>query len=282
MNIDKIKKSLEEIKNGDKGKAEYAYNFITYLVLQSNIKNIQKMNTRNYNIATRDYREYCSIFNNIKVIQKEKLVLNKLLNNKNDIFCIYTGVYFNHTTVKIYYSFLVNDTYTGIDAKVLKHKIKICKNTKKSKIINEYREIDITNNYLNNIFSVSKNISNNLNKIKPFDKKIIIDFINLSRYSKKIKDYDIKLIDTLPDKFVISDFFTIYKQMPSYKKFDKQPILDFMNMVFNNIFKKSISEDLLILNYNIKNIQYDRIINLKIIEKLNFFNEQYKILEEII
>ena len=279
MNIDEIKKSLEEIKDGDKGKAEYAYNFITDLVLQGDIKNIQKINARNYNIATRNYREYCSIFNNTKVIQKEKLLLDKLLNNKNDIVSIYTGVYFNHTTVEIYYSILVNDTYTGIDAKVLKHKIKIYKNTYNSKIINEYREIDITNNYLNNIFSVAKNISNNFVKIKPFNKKIVIDFINSSRYNKKFKDYDIKLIDTLPDKFVVSDFFTIYKQMP---KFNKQPILDFMNLVFNNIFEKSIPKDLLILNYNIKNIQYDRIINSKIIEKLNFFNEQYKILGEVL
>ena len=278
MNIDEIKKKLEAIKDSDITKIDQIYNFMVKLISQSKTENIGAIYTDG------NYKTYLSIiYNQVKIIHRETAVLDKLLNNRNDIIRINTILFFNNAlTINIYYDFVVNNNlYSGITSKNIKHKLKTYKNTDKSKIINEYREIDITNNYLNNIFLVSENIKDNIIKIE-FDKKIVIDFINLSIYNKKMKNDNIKLVDTLPDKFAVSDLFTIYRQANkqfTYNQINK-PIEDFINLIFNNVFIKSISKDL--LNYDDKNIAYDGIIDLKTIEKLNFFNGQYRILEEIL
>ena len=274
MNINKVEQSLNDIKNSNNRTTKSVYNFVQDLVSQNNIKNLQNI------VNVKDYRYHFSIpYKPIRLIPKEKLLLDKLLNNKyKDIICINTVLHFKHMlSTEIFYYITVNDDlFSTIGVKLLKHKLK--KDTGKYKIINEYREIDITNDYLNNIFSVSENMRDRINGIK-LAKITIVNFINMSTYNKKIKKESIKLTNTLPDNFIALDLFAIYKKIYT-RKVKGRPIVDFMNLIFNNIFEKSIHTDL--LDYDSKNIPYTGIIKPKIVKKFLFFNEQYKILEEII
>lgn len=199
------------------------------------------------------------------------------------------------STEVFYYITINDDLYSSTGVKILKHKLK--NDTGKYRIINEYQPlasalkpllaqetapagslIDVTDNYLNNIFSVSENMRDRINKIK-LNKITILDFIDLGIYNKKTKKESIKLANTLPDNFIALDLFAIYKKIYT-KKVKGEPIADFMNLIFNNIFEKSINTDL--LDCDNKNIPYMGIVKPKIVKKFLFFNEQYKILEEII
>ena len=242
MNIDEIKQSFNNMESdyidrNDNGKVKQVYDFISNLVLQSKIKNIQE-------IIKQRFEEFCTIsYNPVKIISKEKLVLNKLLNNKDCLFDILTMIIFNNSFVEIYYNIFINNAYAGIDAKVLRHSFKVYKNPNKSKVINDY--INITDNYLNNIFSVAETMRDNITNIK-FDKKILLDFIDSSKYTKK--NISINLIEVLNDKFTILDLFTINANFNLL-------ILDFINITLNNIYVKSINRDL--LSFNDKNITYN-------------------------
>ena len=242
MNIDEIKQSFNYIDRNDNGNFKQVYDFISTLVLQSKIENIQK-------IVKKRFKEFCTIsYNPVKIISKEKLLLNKLLNNKDCLFDIKTMICFNNSTTEIYYNIFVNNVYAGIDAKVLRHSFKIYKNPDKSKIINNY--IDITNNYLDNIFSVTETIRDNIVNIK-LDKKMLLDFIDSSKY-KTQKNIGINLVKVFNDKLTILDLFTVNVNF-------NMPILDFINTTLNYMFIKSINRDL--LSFNDKNIAYDKILN---------------------
>lgn len=127
---------------------------------------------------------------------------------------------------------------------------------------------------------MAENIKDNIIDIE-LDKKIIIDFINLSSYGNKIKKNNIDFANALPDKLKSLDIINMLdgiKKLIYYSY--NQPVLDFINIFFNKIFIKSVYKDL--LNYDDENIMYDGIFYDNFVKKIKAFDKQCEMLNEVL
>ena len=125
-------------------------------------------------------------------------------------------------------------------------------------------DIDITDNYLNNIYLIAKNIGSNIANVK-LDKKAIIDFINLGDYNNKVKNSCIQSINVMQDILKTSDIANIINNNTD------RPILDFANVFITKMFIKSKYKDL--LNYDDFSIKA---------MKVNILDKQVELLNEVL
>ena len=240
-------------------------NFVSDLILKSNIgnmKSIEKFDDKDNSIKI--------VFNSIQAIPEEDLIFNKLSNIRCNPFNIEGYIYFNSFSISIVYYTKINGVYFSIGEKIIKHKIK------KYQIYNKYNNINITNNYFNEIYKVMENMKDIIINTK-INKNTIIDFINLSAYNKKLKKSNIDFINRLPNELLKSSDIAYIIINSSYSDI---PIRDFIDVFFNKVFIKSVPVDL--LNYDYKSIIYDGIFDDKIVKKINAFDKQCEILKEVL
>ena len=267
---EKIKRN---IKLRDKFfKNKQLMDFVLNLILKSNTDNIDDLSSqKRYDLFNRINISYAPI----KAISKEELLLHKLFNEKYKYFDITINV--SIESINIYVSYNIKINNRNITKKDIVHKIK---KYSTFKIFNKYNDADITKDYFNTIYKVAENIKDNIIDIE-LDKKIIIDFINLSSYGNKIKKNNIDFANALPDKLKSLDIINMLdgiKKLIYYSY--NQPVLDFINIFFNKIFIKSVYKDL--LNYDDKNIMYDGIFYDNFVKKIKAFDKQCEMLNEVL
>ena len=269
--------------------------FVLNLILKSNIDNIDNLSNR------KRYDSFNGIdilYIPIKAISKEELLLHKLFNEKYKYFDIATNISIDSVYIHVSYNIKINDAYLNITKKDIVHKIEkhkpgakllqIQKTTLANppsafKIFNKYNDTDITKDYFNTIYKVAENIGNNITNVE-LDKKVIIDFVNISSYNNKTKKNNIDFVNTLPDKLKSLDIVNMLIMYISINKLTcyntNQPIRDFIYIFLNKMFIKSISKDL--LNYDDKDMIYDEIFYDELAKKINAFDKQCKMLSEVL
>lgn len=262
--FDKENKKIDKkINNSKKLTSELLKNkklmdFISVLVSKSNIDNIKDID-----ILSNSDRTVKISYIQLKVISKEELLLYKLSNKEYEPLIIDTYIFFRGSSVSILYDL----NLYGIDTKYIYHEIR------KHKIFNKYNNTNITDNYLNNVFSVAENIKNNILKTK-IDKNSVIDFINLSLRGKIFKKDNIDFVNTLPNILGPLDIPVIAK----HSHYTDDPMHDFISIFFNKIFIKSVFKSL--LDCDGENMISNGIIDIKKTKELKIFNQQCKILAD--
>ena len=259
-------------KEKEAAKNKTRIDFFSNLVLKSNILNIK--NIQNF----REDNKLVISCNPIKVISNETLILNKLSNNNQDYFTIEPYVFITKKICTIYN--ITVGQFRIVSKKVIEHKIKKNKPQRAQetahagslalkplasardalfsgslalKIYNN--DIDITDNYLNNIYLIAENIKNNMINAE-IDKETMLNFIS---GNKKIKTG-------------INDKLTVYNLAGLANNSVSESLSDFINLFINKIFLKSIPKDL--LNDDSKYTIYDGILSKKVIKKLSNINNQ--------
>ena len=265
-------KKEKEILDDKFFKNKQLMDFVLNLILSSKVSNIK--NIINY---TAPYNMTEILYNTVKIASKEDLLLYKLLNKEFQQFGIDIHILLTNKNISILYYFLSEKYAKKI---VLKHKIKKYKlggslalkplrvqetahaGSLALRIYNN--DIDITDNYLNNIYLIAKNIGSNIANVK-LDKKAIIDFINLGDYNNKVKNSCIQSINVMQDILKTSDIANIINNNTD------RPILDFANVFITKMFIKSKYKDL--LNYDDFSIKA---------MKVNILDKQVELLNEVL
>ena len=221
--------------------------FISNVVLKSDYSNIENIN--------QSYYGFSAIFKRIALIGKEKIVLNKLLNNKsnNNKLLIKTTVYFYKRNIDIFYNIYFNQDpsyYVFISKKV--HSIK------QNKIFSEYNNIDLSEEYLNNTYKIAENFRDKFINMN-IDKQCFVDFINNSSvapyYQNQIKEI---IPNCNIDHIIFTDMVFKYKH--------NRVLLEFIKMLFEREYSA-------VFNFNV--------IDSRIISKYNSFKAQNIILDKI-
>ena len=248
-------KKEKEILDDKFFKNKQLMDFVLNLILSSKVSNIKDI--INY---TAPYNMTEILYNTVKIVSKEDLLLNKLLNKEFQQFGIDIHILLTNKNISILYYFLSGKYANKI---VLKHKIKKYKMGGSLALRIYNNDIDITDNYLNNIYLIAKNIGSNIANIK-LDKKTIIDFINFGDYSNKVKNLCIQSINVMQDILTTSDIANIINNNTD------KPISDFANVFISKMFIKSKYKDL--LNYDDFSIKA---------MKVNVLDKQFELLSEV-
>jgi hypothetical protein len=209
--------------------------FISDIVLKSDYSKIATIN--------KSYDSFFAIFKKITLIGKEKIVLNKLLNNKsnNNKLLIKTTVYFYKRNIDIFYNIYFNEDYPHPVVLLKKvHKVK------QNKIFSEYNNIDIAEEYLNNTYKVSENFRDKFVNMN-IDKQDFIDFIKNSSvtpyYQNQIKK---NIPDCNIDHIIFTDMIFKYK--------NNRVLLEFIKMLFEReysaVFGFNVTGSHIISRYN--------------------------------
>ena len=248
-------------KEKEAAKNKTRIDFFSNLVLKSDILNIK--NIQNF----REDNKLVISCNPIKVISNETLILNKLSNNNQDYFTIEPYVFITKKICTIYN--ITVGQFRIVSKKVIEHKIKKNKPQRAQetahagslalKIYNN--DIDITDNYLNNIYLIAENIKNNMINAE-IDKETMLNFIS---GNKKIKTG-------------INDKLTVYNLAGLANNSVSESLSDFINLFINKIFLRSIPKAL--LNDDSKYTIYDGILSKKVIKKLKGLDN--KLLDEVL
>ena len=196
-------------------------------------------------------------FKKIILVDNKEKILNKLLNNKfnNDKLIITVSVHFNKKNIDTIYKILFNESISSVCAYYSRKIHPIIEN----EIFSEYNNIDIKEEYLNNIYKVAENFRDKFINMN-IDKQYFMDFVN---YSSATQFYKNQIKESISGHDINCAAFTDM----IFKYYENKILLEFVKMFFEREYSA-------IFNFDV--------IDSYILNKYNAFKSQNVVLNNIL